>query len=86
MQFRYSSTFKKQYRRLPKGLQKQFDERLILMCENPTHSLLRVHPLHGKYHGYWSMNVSGDVRTIYKMDGDEVILFALIGTHSSLYG
>lgn len=86
MLFRYSSTFKKQYHRLSKGLQKQFDERLQLMCDDPTHPHLRIHPLHGKYHGYWSMNVSGDVRALYKMEEDEVILFALIGTHSSLYG
>jgi mRNA-degrading endonuclease YafQ of YafQ-DinJ toxin-antitoxin module len=32
------------------------------------------------------MNVNGDWRAIYSGRGEEVIIFALIGIHSELYG
>lgn len=85
MEFCYATTFKKQYRRLPKALQTQCDERILLFANDSRHPRLHNHPLQGKYIGYWSINVSGDVRALYKVVDDEVILFALIGTHSELY-
>lgn len=85
MEFRYATTFKKQYRRLPKTLQARCDERILLFASDSRHPQLRNHPLQGKYTGYWSINVSGDVRALYKVIDDEIILFALIGTHSKLY-
>ena len=67
-------------------MQDQFDERVQLFATDPTLPMLKVHPLKGKYAGYWSMSVSGDVRALYIIDGDTIIIFALIGTHSQLYG
>ncbi len=86
MEIRYSHIFQKQYHKLPKKVQLQFDERLALWLIDGTDPRLRVHPLRGKYVGYWSMNVNGDVRALYLQHGGEVTIFALIGTHSSLYG
>ncbi|MHB8263509.1 MAG: type II toxin-antitoxin system RelE/ParE family toxin [Acidimicrobiales bacterium] len=86
MTIRYLPKFKKQYRRLPGPLQQQFDERLRLFLSEPTDPRLRVHPLKGRYSGYWSMNVNGDLRALYLWEGDEMVIFALIGTHSELYG
>lgn len=67
-------------------MQHQFDERLKLFLSNPLDPRLRVHPLKGNYSGYWSINVSGDLRALYLKRGEEIIIFALIGTHSQLYG
>jgi addiction module RelE/StbE family toxin len=86
VKLRYLSTFKKQYKRLPKPFQEQFDARLVLFLEDPTDPRLRVHPLKGTFAGYWSMNVNGDLRALYRYDGEEIVIFALIGTHSELYG
>lgn len=86
MVIRYLPRFKKQYKRLPKPIQSQFDERLRLFVVDPTDPRLRVHPLKGSFSGYWSMNISGDVRALYFAGSDEVVIFALIGTHSELYG
>ena len=83
---RYEKQFKKQYKKMPKNYQVQFSERLELFLEDPTTPKLRVHPLKGAFGGYWSMNVNGDIRALYKQDSDTVIIFALIGTHSELYG
>ena len=86
MIFRYTSTFKRQFKKLPKQFQQQFVDRLNIFVLDPAAPQLRVHPLKGKYSGYWSMNINGDLRAIYQKQGDEIIIFALIGTHSQLYG
>lgn len=86
MIIRYLPKFKKQYKKLPKKFQKQFDDRLLLFVTDPTTPKLRVHPLKGEYAGYWSMNVNGDIRALYIIRGEEIIIFALIGSHSELYG
>jgi len=86
MEYRYAHRFKKQFKKLPTNTQDKFLERLHLFSQDQTHPLLRVHPLKGSYAGYWSMNVTGDIRALYRTDDEDIILFALIGTHSSLYG
>ena len=85
MIFRYLPKFKKQFAKLTPKLQMQFGERVKLFQTDPTNIQLRIHPLKGQFAGYWSMNISGDLRALYYYEGDEVILFALIGTHSQLY-
>lgn len=86
MVLKFLPKFKKQYQKLPASIQTQFDDRLRLFVLDPTEPRLRVHPLRGAYAGYWSFNVNGDVRALYIMRGDDLIIFALIGTHSQLYG
>ena len=86
MAIRYLPTFKKQYKKLPKKFQEQFDERLQLYLQDPTLPMLRVHPLKGKFAGYWSLNVNGDIRALYLLEGETIIIFALTGSHSELYG
>lgn len=86
MIIRYLPKFKKQYKKLPEKMQIQFDDRVRLFATDPTLPMLRVHPLKGKYAGYWSMSVSGDIRALYLIEGDTAVIFALIGTHSQLYG
>lgn len=86
MTIQYLPKFKKQYKKLPVKFQQQFDERLLLFIDDRMNPVLRVHPLQGNYSGYWSMNVNGDIRALYLEEGDNIIIFALIGSHSALYG
>ncbi len=86
MRVLFQKSFIKQYEKFPLKIRTKFDERLLLWLENPGDFRLRVHSLHGEYEGYWSFNVTGDVRALYRYEGDEVVIFALIGTHSELYG
>ncbi len=85
MTFQYMPKFKKQYKKLPKKFQQQFDESVHLFALDPINPKLRIHPLKGKFAGYWSMNVSGDLRALYIKRGEDLIIFGLIGTHSQLY-
>ncbi len=81
----FTKNFHRQYKKLPKVIQQQFNTRLRLFLIDPTDPRLRVHSLKGHYQGYWSMNVNGDIRALYLLKGEELVIFALIGTHSELY-
>lgn len=85
MKLKRTKTFVRQFQKLSVKLQDQFAERLRLWLVDPTHTQLLVHPLQGEYKGYWSMNISGDLRALYYYEGETVVVFALIGTHSQLY-
>ncbi|MBL8121855.1 type II toxin-antitoxin system mRNA interferase toxin, RelE/StbE family [Candidatus Saccharibacteria bacterium] len=86
MTIQYLPKFQKQYKKLPPNLQLQFDDRLRLLLADPSAPQLRLHPLKGSFAGYWSININGDIRVLYLKRGDEILIFALIGTHSELYG
>ena len=85
MKLKQSRIFIKQFNRLSPKIQHQFQIRLTLWLDEPNHPQLHVHPLVGSYVGYWSFNVSGDLRALYYFEDDTVVVFAFIGTHSQLY-
>lgn len=80
-----TKTFRKQYSKLAAKLQGKFDERLRLFVLDQSAPTLRIHPLKGKYTGYFSMDVTGDLRALFLYQGDDIIILGFIGTHSQLY-
>lgn len=76
--------FVKKYKKLTSVEREKFKERRDLFLTNPFHPLLHNHPLHGRYDGYRSINITGDVRVVYKNLDSETFLFAEIGSHSEL--
>ena len=86
MRIERNKRFKKQFKKLDLRTQEQFIVRVRVLVKDPADPILRLHPLKGKYTDYWSMNVTGDIRALYRYEGDQIILFAFIGTHSQLYG
>ncbi|OGL29573.1 hypothetical protein A3D14_01665 [Candidatus Saccharibacteria bacterium RIFCSPHIGHO2_02_FULL_47_12] len=85
MTIRYSRKFIKQLSKQPEKIQKAFTLRLKLFQEDPLDPILRQHPLKGKLKGYYSIDVTGDVRAIYEIEGKQIYLYVMIGTHSQLY-
>ena len=85
MTIRHDKEFKKRFERLPPKTKTQVNDRLSLFANNPKDPRLRLHPLKGEFTGYYSINLSGDLRAIFKRDGPDII-FVLVGTHSQLYG
>lgn len=85
MIIRRTKVFKKQYKKLPPQIQGRFDERLKLFLLNPHDPNLRLHALKGKYSGYWSINVAYDMRALFYQEGNHIIIFGFIGSHSQLY-
>lgn len=84
MIIRSNKEFKKHYQALPPKVQVQFDSRLHLFIADPRNPQLRLYPLKGNLSGYYSINISGNLRAIFKKDG-EIITFVLLSTHSQLY-
>lgn len=77
--------FEKKYKKLQVTEKNQFKERRDLFIVNPFHPILNNHLLMGKYKGYRSINITGDLRLIYKHIDNDTVLFIEIDTHSNLY-
>jgi len=86
MQVNFSKRFSKQFIRLKAGEKDRFYSQLSIWLGNPAAPILHVHALKGRYLGFYSMNVGGDLRALYKVEGNETVLFDFIGSHSQLYG
>jgi addiction module RelE/StbE family toxin len=80
----YHRSFKKSYKKLPRAIQFHFDERVAIFLKTPYHPLLNNHTLHGRWEGHRSINITGDFRAIFKVEGTAAI-FVDIDTHSNLY-
>jgi addiction module RelE/StbE family toxin len=77
--------FDTEFVRLSKKQQARTEERIRLFIQSPFHPTLRNHALLGKYQGYRSINIPGDLRVIYEPINEETVRFHHIGTHSELY-
>ncbi len=84
MNLDYSSKFKKSYKKLPKKIQDKFAERILIFIKDKYDPILKNHKLHGKYVDYRSINITSDIRAIYKEISDYYYFYS-IGTHSELY-
>ena len=89
MNIKYSSTFKKQYKKAPILIQKKIQTRLNIFIQNPTNVVLNNHALTGKLEGRRSINITGNWRVIYSVrknpDSEREYYFELVGTHNQLY-
>ena len=77
--------FIKVYKKLPAKQQQQFKERRDLWLVDQFHPLLHNHSLQGRYCGYRSINITGDLRAIYKFIDEDTVIWVTIGSHSFLY-
>ncbi|MEY4747626.1 MAG: hypothetical protein RLZZ416_675 [Candidatus Parcubacteria bacterium] len=86
MRIVYERPFERQYKKLSRGLQDKIWERFKLLTLHPIHPLLNDHKLNPPYVGYRSINVTGDMRLIYKKDGAQTYYLRAVGTHHQLFG
>lgn len=84
MKIVFHKVFHKKYKKLPKKIQAAFSNRLKIFQVNAYDPILNNHKLHGEYDSFRSINVTSDIRAIYKAIGD-IIEFYTIGSHSDLY-
>ncbi len=85
MTIRLHKNFKKQFTKLTQSQKNKFRERRDIFLQDESNPVLNNHALKGKYQGYRSINVSGDIRVIYRKNANDII-FVEIGSHSRLYG
>jgi len=80
--FQFSSRFKKEYQKLPKEIQKTFDEKLSLFLKNPSHPSLRVKQIQGTKNR-WEGSITMKYRFTFQFVKTGLI-FRTIGTHDIL--
>ena len=81
----HSRNFKKMFKKHPMWVQDKFEQHVLLFIQNVYHPLLNNHALNGKWLGFRSINITGDIRAIFETITDNHIEFVAIGTHSELY-
>lgn len=81
----FTKGFTKQFKKLRPSQKERFYTRLELFKANPHDKTLRDHALKGKYTGYRSIDIESDLRALYYIHRDTIIIFGFIGTHSQLY-
>ncbi len=80
----YTKDFIKDSKRLTIRQKEKLKQRLKLFGQDKFNSSLNNHSLKGKYLGYRSINITGDLRAIYKTEKDNII-FITLDSHSNLY-
>ena len=85
MKIIFHKTFEKRYKKFPGKIKQKIKERNILFEKDPYNPILSNHALNGKYTGYRSISVTGNIRIIYKFLDKDTVLFSELGTHSELY-
>jgi len=88
MKIQHSKQFLKDVSRLNENQMLQLRQRLRTFEERPSHPTLNNHRLKGKLKGYCSINISGDLRALYRLEneGEKLVAkFVRLGTHSQLY-
>jgi len=80
-----TETFDKQYAKLNVKIKTPYKRKLEVFIINPFGARLRNHTLKGKYLGYRSIDITGDVRALYTVKDNTVIIFGFIGSHGQLY-
>ncbi len=81
----FHKDFKKKYIKLPPKIIEKLNDRLRLFGKDEFDPALNNHALKGKWMGYRSINVTGDMRAVFKRDLESAF-FVAIDTHSNLYG
>lgn len=84
MEFVYTKRFVKELAKFSKPIKDKVRERIAIFSVNENNTILNNHKLNPPWGGYKSMNVTGNIRIVYKKDTKSCTLYR-IGTHSQLY-
>lgn len=87
MTIKYHREFSKNYKKriaLNPKLEFQFQNQLTKFIQNPNDPILRDHKLVGKKHELRAFSVTGNIRVVYKIVGEEVWLYD-VGSHNQVY-
>ncbi len=85
MIIRFSSRFKRAYRKLSEEQRIGVDAAIYLFVQNPFDPRLRNHKLSGQKKGIRSISAAYDLRLLYIEKGQSVALMLMVGTHDEVY-
>jgi mRNA-degrading endonuclease RelE of RelBE toxin-antitoxin system len=81
--FAPTQRFAKNYLSLSKKEQKQVDEKLLLLADNPLHPSLRAKKVKGAEKLFES-SINMDIRIIWYYEGSNIIILLDVGHHDIL--
>ena len=85
MKILFHKNFEKQFIKLSKNLKIKTKGRITIFEKSEYDVILNNHALHGKFIGYRSINITSDIRVVYKLLDNHTVIFTEIGSHSNLY-
>jgi addiction module RelE/StbE family toxin len=77
----YSKKFIKEVKKLAKEILGLAIKKEEIFRINPLHPSLRLHELHGKFKGIWSISLTNNYRIIFERMPNGDILFISVGKH-----
>ena len=81
----FHKDFIKDFKKLHQKTKEKFKQRQLLFEKDEFDPALNNHALKSRWLGYRSINVTGDIRAIFRRDTENAI-FVAIDDHSNLYG
>jgi mRNA interferase RelE/StbE len=81
--YQFSNKFKKEFKNLPKDIQKTFEEKLSLFLNNFFHPSLRAKKIQGTK-DQWEGSITQNYRFTFQFLENNLIIFRRIGTHDIL--
>ena len=73
----FHKKFTRKFKKLPAAQKNKFYSRLTLFEKDEFSPILNNHALIGRYQGFRSINISGDLRAIFRREKDSVLFVAL---------
>ena len=81
MEIRYRPRFAREFKKLPRDIQKLAEKREILFRKDPSDLRLKTHKLHGDLEGFSAFSVDYRYRIIFVFLEKEGVEFYSIGDH-----
>ncbi|MDQ3018383.1 MAG: type II toxin-antitoxin system mRNA interferase toxin, RelE/StbE family [bacterium] len=85
MHYFLARNFEKEFKKLPKKIKGKAIEQFEIFIVDPMDPRLNNHALVGEWIGHRSINITSDIRALYKIVDGNVARFVTIGSHSELY-
>lgn len=77
----YSSSFSREYRKLPAEVKSGAEEKEQIFRQDPFDARLKTHKLHGRLSEFWSFSISHKYRIIFEFGDGDVVYFHSVGNH-----
>ena len=82
----WSTSFRKDYKKLSSEKKKLVQNSLKIFATNPFNPSLENHSLSGKLKGHFAIKAGYDLRIIYRQEkGYAVVIVVAVGKHDEMY-
>ena len=82
IEVRFKPGFIRQYKKLPKALREEVQEKIQMFRQDPRHPQLKIHKLGGSLEGALSFSVNYKFRIVYEWHQHDVAVLLAVGDHS----